>query len=193
MALVIADMSTSLDGYVTGPNDSRENPFGDGAGTLHDWFGDAATAADRAILQQLLDGVGSIVMGRSSFDKNEGDGGWGEAGPVGDVPCFVVTHHPPSRAHPAVFTFVTDGVANAIEQAKHVAGEKFVYLFGATVMQQALPLGLVDEIHIHLVASLIGGGTALFGPLDTAITLERTEASLTPAATHLKYRVLRNQ
>jgi dihydrofolate reductase len=193
MALVIADMSTSLDGYVTGPNDSRENPFGDGAGMLHDWIGDAATDDDRAILQQLLDGAGSIVMGRTSFDKNEGDGGWNRAGPLGDVPCFVVTHHPPTQAHPAVFTFVTDGFAGAIEQAKRVAGDKFVYLFGATVMQQALPLGLVDEIHIHVVARLIGGGTPFFGPLDSAIALERIEASTTPAATHLKYRVLGKQ
>ena len=139
MALVVADMSISLDGYVTGPNDSRENPFGDGAGMLHDWFGDAATDEDRAILAQLMDGVGAVVMGRTSFEKNEGDGGWGDGGPAGDVPCFVVTHHAPTRSYPAVFTFVTDGVASAIEQAQRAAGDKVVYLFGATVMQQALP------------------------------------------------------
>jgi hypothetical protein len=74
MARVICDMSTSLDGYVTGPNDNRENPFGDGAQMLHDWIFDAATDEDRAILQDMLDGVGAIVMGRTSFDKNEGDG-----------------------------------------------------------------------------------------------------------------------
>lgn len=190
MALIVADMSISLDGYVTGPNDSRENPFGDGAEMLHDWFGDAATDEDQVILRQLMDGVGAVVMGRTSFDKNEGDGGWGDAGPAGDIPCFVVTHHPPNRTYPAVYTFVTDGVASAIEQASRVAGEKIVYLFGATVMQQALPLGVVDEIHVHVVACLIGGGTPLFGALDTAISLERTEAVITPAATHLKFRVL---
>src|SRR3954470_8705669 len=86
MARVICDMSMSLDGYVTGPNDSRENPFGDGAGTLHDWLRDAPTDDDRAILAQLLDGVGAVVMGRTSFEKNEGDGGWGNAGPAGHVP-----------------------------------------------------------------------------------------------------------
>ena len=90
-----------------------------------------------------------------------------------------------------MFTFVTEGVASAIEQAARIAGSKLVYLFGATVMQQALPLGLVDEIHVHIVASLIGAGTRLFGSLDTAITLEQTRASITPAATHLQYRVLR--
>jgi dihydrofolate reductase len=191
MALVVSNMSISLDGYVTGPNDSRENPFGDGAGMLHDWFGDAATDEDRAILEQVIDSAGAIVMGRTSFEKNEGDGGWGDAGPAGDVPCFVVTHHAPTRPYPSVFTFVTDGVTSAIEQAQRAAGDKQVHLFGATVMQQALPLGLVDEIHVHVVAVLIGAGTPLFGALDTAIALERTHAHITPAATHLSFRVLR--
>ena len=93
MALVICDMSISLDGYVTGPNDSRENPFGDGAGMLHDWMFDAATDDDRAILQEILDGAGTLVMGRKSFGNDEGDGGWGDSGPRGDTPCFVVTHN----------------------------------------------------------------------------------------------------
>jgi dihydrofolate reductase len=191
MGLVITNMSISLDGYVTGPNDSRDNPFGDGAGMLHDWFGDAATDEDRAILDQVIGRVGAIVMGRTSFEKNEGDGGWGDAGPAGDVPCFVVTHHAPTRPYPSAFTFVTDGVASAIEQAQRVAGKKLVHLFGATVMQQALPLGLVDELHVHVVAVLVGAGTPLFGTLDTAIALERTHAQITPAATHLRFRVLR--
>ena len=190
MARVICDMSISLDGYVTGPNDSRENPFGDGAGMLHDWIFDAATDDDRAILQEMLDGVGAVVMGRKSFDKNEGDGGWGDGGPVGDTPCFVVTHHKPTTAHPTVYTFVTDGVASAIEQAKSAAGDKVVGLHGATVMQQALPLGLVDEIRVHVIPVLLGGGTPLFGTLDSSINLERTQALVTPAATHLGFRVV---
>ncbi len=191
MTLVICDMSASLDGYVTGPNDSRENPFGDGAGMLHDWIFDAATDEDRAILQEMLDGVGAVVMGRTSFDKNEGDGGWGDGGPAGDTPCFVVTHSTPATSHPPVFTFVTDGVASAIEQAKKAAGGKVVTLHGATVMQQALPLGLVDEIRVHVIPVLLGGGTPLFGRLDSAISLERTRVVVTPAATHLIFRVAR--
>jgi dihydrofolate reductase len=191
MSATVLDMSMSLDGYVTGPNDSRENPFGDGAEMLHDWLSGAATDDDRAILQAVLDSVGAIVMGRTSFEKNEGDGGWGDAGPVGDTPCFVVTHHQPTTAHSPVFTFVTDGVASAIEQAKDAAGDKAVSLFGATVMQQALPLGLVDEIRVHVVPVLIGRGTPLFGTLDSSIRLERIEAKLTPAATHLAFRVIR--
>jgi dihydrofolate reductase len=191
MALVICDMSISLDGYVTGPNDSRENPFGDGAGMLHDWLFDAATDDDRAITQETLAGLGAIVMGRRSFDKNEGDGGWGDGGPVGDIPCFVVTHNRPAAAYPPVFTFVTGGVASAIEQARAAAGDKNVGLHGATVMQQALPLGLVDEIRVHMVPVLVGGGTPLFGRLTSAVNLERTWVVATPAATHIAYRVIR--
>jgi dihydrofolate reductase len=184
-------MSVSLDGYVTGPNDSRENPFGDGAGMLHDWMFSAATDEDRALLQGMVGGAGAVVMGRKSFEKNEGDGGWGQGGPLGDTPTFVVTHNKPTASYPSVFTFVTDGVASAIEQAKETAGEKAVGLHGATVMQQALPLGLVDEIHVHIVPVLLGGGTPLFGALDSSIGLERTGAVVTPAATHIAYRVVR--
>lgn len=191
MTRVICDMSMSLDGYVTGPNDSRENPFGDGAGMLHDWIFDQATDADRALLDEAIAGTGAIVMGRTSFDKNEGDGGWGEGGPLGDVPCFVVTHHEPTETYAAAFTFVTDGVRSAIEQAKTAAGDKVVGLHGATVMQQAVPLGLVDEIHVHVVPVLLGGGTPLFGALDSAISLERTNVLVTPAATHIDFLVVR--
>lgn len=190
MAIVICDMSVSLDGYVTGPNDSRENPFGDGAHTLHDWLSDDATDADRALLGDSIDGTGAVVMGRRSFDKNEGHGGWGDAGPHGDTPCFVVTHNPPERQHPPVFTFVTDGVESAITQAQKVAGGKAVSLFGATVMQQALPLGLVDEFRLHVIPVLVGGGTPLFARLDQAISLQRTVMVATPSATHLRFQNL---
>jgi dihydrofolate reductase len=191
MTLVLCDMSASLDGYVTGPNDSREKPFGDGAEMLHDWIFDAATDEDRTLLAEVLDGVGAVVMGRRSFDKNEGDGGWGDSGPLGDTPCFVVTHHKPSTSYPPVYTFVTEGVTSAIEQAKQAAGEKVVSLHGATVMQQALPLGLVDELRLHVIPVLLGGGTPLFASLDSAIALERTQVLGTPGATHLTFRVIR--
>lgn len=191
MARVVCDMSISLDGYVTGPNASRQNPFGDGATVLHDWIWGGATDEDRAILQEAVADCGAVVMGRTSFDHTEGEGGWGDGGPVGDTPCFVVTHEEPTGTYAPVFTFVTDGVASAIEQARRVAGDKSVGLHGATVVQQALPLGLVDEIHVHVVPVLLGGGTPLFSTLDSAITLERTDVRVTPAATHLSFRIAR--
>jgi dihydrofolate reductase len=103
----------------------------------------------------------------------------------------VVTHHEPTRAHPPIYTFVTDGVVSAIEQAKQTAGDTIVSLFGTTVMQQTLPLGLVDELRVHVIPVLLGGGTPLFATLDSAIRLERTQALATPAATHLEFRVVR--
>jgi dihydrofolate reductase len=103
----------------------------------------------------------------------------------------VVTHNKPTTSYPSVYTFVTDGVAIAIEQAKNVAGDKVVGLHGATVMQQALPLGLVDEIRVHVIPVLLGGGTPLFGTLHSSITLERIQALATPAATHIGFRVVR--
>lgn len=190
MGIVFADMSVSIDGYVTGPNDSRENPFGDGAQDLHAWLRPTAGDDDRALLDRTVARVGAIVMGRRSFDKNEGAGGWGDAGPMGDVPCFVVTHDPPAVTYPPVFTFVGDGVPSAMERARHVAGDKDVHLFGATVLQQALQLGLVQEIQLHLMPLLLGGGTPLFSTLDSAVSLERVDAVVTSTATHLRLRVL---
>jgi dihydrofolate reductase len=188
MARVISDMSMSLDGYVTGPNASRENPFGDGADGLHDWMFKDPTDTEKALLQEAIDGCGAVVMGRTSFDKTVD--AWGPNGPVDGIPCFVVTHQaPPAEKYPG-YTFVTDGVASAIEQASAAAGDKVVGLHGATVMQQALPLGLVDEIIVHVVPVLIGGGTPLFATLDSAITLERTDGIVTPGATHMRFRVV---
>ena len=112
--------------------------------------------------------------------------------PVGDTPCFVVTHNKPTTSYAPVYTFVTDGVVSAIEQAKSAAGdEKVVGLHGATVMQATVPLGLVDKIRVHVIPVLLGGGTPLFGRLDSPITLERTQVLVTPAATHLGFRVVR--
>jgi dihydrofolate reductase len=188
MARVISDMSMSLDGYVTGPNDSRENPFGDGADGLHDWMFKDPTDAEKALLQEVVDGCGAVVMGRKSFDKCVDM--WGPNGPVDGVQCFVVTHNAPTEKYPSAYTFVTDGVASAIKQASDVAGDKVVGLHGATVMQQALPLGLVDEIIVHVVPVLLGGGTPLFDSLDSAITLERTDGMVAPGATHMRFRVV---
>lgn len=103
----------------------------------------------------------------------------------------MVTHNKPITSHPSVYTFVTDGVVSAIDQAKSAAGDKVVGLHGVTVMQQALPLGLVDEIRVHVIPVLLGGGTLLFGTLGSSIALERTQALVTPAATHIRFRVFR--
>ncbi|MFK4089021.1 dihydrofolate reductase family protein [Kribbella sp. NPDC020789] len=190
MGKVASAMSMSLDGFVTGPHDSRKNPLGEGGLVLHDWLGPTATAADRAVLQEMVDGVGAILMGRRSYDFCVGDGGWGDGGPAGQIPCFVLTHNPPAEA-PAVFTFVTDGIESAVKQAKAVAGDNTVGIHGATAAQQALAAGLLDEIHVHLVPVLLGGGVRLFDLLGSGpITLTRNRVvEAASGVTHLRYQV----
>lgn len=190
MGNVASAMSMSLDGFVTGPNDSREHPLGEGGEVLHDWLGPAATAADRAVLQEMVDGAGAILMGRRSYDFCVGDGGWGDGGPAGDVPCFVLTHEPPAEA-PKVFTFVTDSIKSAVAQAKAVAGDRTVGVHGATAAQQALAAGLLDEIDVHLVPVLLGGGVRLFDLLGASPrNLVRDRVVESPSGvTHLRFRV----
>jgi dihydrofolate reductase len=174
---VIRDISSSLDGYVTGPNDSRENPFGDGAGMLHDWMFDAAADEDRAILQEMLAGVGAIVMGRKGFDKNEGDGGWGDSGPVGDTHASLSpTTSRPRGTHPCRPSSPT---ASSARLSRPRARRATSSSARRDHLQQALPLSLVDEIRVHVIPVLLGGGTPLFDKLDSAITLERTHVLVT--------------
>ena len=194
MGEVASSMSMSLDGFVTGPRDSRQFPLGEGGEVLHHWLGPTATPADRAVLQEMLDGAGSIVMGRRSYDFCVGEGGWGDGGPVGQTPCFVLTHQPPDpTAVPKVFTFVTDGIGSAIAQAKEAAGDRTVGIHGATAAQQALAAGLLDEIQVHLVPVLLGGGVRLFDLLGAhQVQLERDRVvEAGSSVTHLRFRVNR--
>ncbi|MEV6412652.1 dihydrofolate reductase family protein [Kribbella sp. NPDC051718] len=192
MGTVAVGMSMSLDGFVTGPHDSRKYPLGEGGEVLHEWLWSKATAADQAVLQEMADGVGAILMGRRSYDFCVGDGGWGDGGPAGDVPCFVLTHKPPAES-PDVFTFVTDGVESAIAQAQAVAGDKTVGLHGATAAQQALAVGLLDVIQVHLVPVLLGGGVRLFDLLgaDPVNLVRDRVVEAGSGVTHLRYNVVR--
>lgn len=180
----------SLDGFVTGPNPSREHGLGVGGGEhLHDWIWSAKTDADKAVLDELVESSGAIIMGRKSYDDVHGEGGWGEEGPLGKTPCFVLTHRPPERSEP-VFTFVTDGIESAVAQAQAVAGDKNVHLHGATAPQQALRAGLLDEIQIHLIPILLGSGIRLFEDGVPFTDFELIRSISTPRATHLRYRVV---
>ena len=195
MARVIADISMSLDGYVAGPQVSRGQALGEDGLRLHDWLFARRTPRDAEVRDALVRRVGAVVMGRRSYDLCEGEGGWGDAGPLGSTPCFVLTHRVPGPedvAAPSVFTFVTDGIHTAVEQARAAAGERDVSLHGPSVIRQALAAGLVDEIGVHLAPVLLGGGVRLFeGPAGGLVELERTALVGTPAATHLRFRVLR--
>ncbi|WP_329038410.1 dihydrofolate reductase family protein [Streptomyces sp. NBC_01725] len=194
MSKVISGISMSLDGFVTGPNVSRTRQLGDGGQVLHQWLTEP-DPRDAELLAGMGRGVGSILMGRISYDLAAGDGGWGDGGPAGPAPCFVLTHEPPApetvRA-PSVFTFVTDGIHSAVEQARAAAGDKVVGVHGAGVAQQCLAAGLLDEIQIALVPVLLGSGTRLFEHLGGQVQLERTQVVDTPNATHLRFKVIRN-
>src|SRR4029453_5292100 len=187
---VISAMSMSLDGFVTGPDDSRERPLGVGGEPLNDWLMDPSEA-DLRVLGD-MGGGGPIRMGRRSYDICEGDAAWGDGGPAGKTPCFVLSHSVPDAiTAPDVFTFVADGIESAIEQAKAAAGGKVGGLHGASAPQQALKAGLLDEIWVHLVPILLGDGVRLFALLGAGpVRLERTSVIESPKATHMRFRVV---
>ena len=212
MGDTIVDMGMSLDGFIAGPNNTRENPLGDGGERLHEWMVDLAswreqhgldggkTNRDSEITQESFENVGAVVMGRGMF-SNE-DGPWGDSpfeGPWGDTPpfrapVFVLTHHPRKplvKEGGTTFTFVTDGIESALEQAKETAGEKDVRIAGgANVVQQFIEAGFVDELQIHLAPVLLGDGVRLFDHIDREpVGLENTQVIDSPKVTHLGYRV----
>ncbi|MBA2280938.1 MAG: dihydrofolate reductase family protein [Actinomycetota bacterium] len=167
MANVIVDLSTSLDGYIAGPNDGRTTPLGDGGGALFEWMGAGPEAnrvdpricppdASRPVVDEWQAEAGAMVSGRRTFDIA---GGWKDGHPI-DVPIFVVTHEPPTDGEwsPQV-EFVTEGVERAIARAKEVAGDNKVSLAAASVVQQALRAGLVDEMPRGRVPRRAGGPT----------------------------------
>ena len=193
MSKVISGISMSLDGFVTGPNVSREQQLGDGGDVLHRWLWQP-DAQDAELLDAMGADVGSILMGRRSYDLAEGEGGWGDGGPAGPAPCFVLTHNPPDPATvraPSVFTFVTDGIHSAVDQARTAAAGKVVGVHGASAAQQCLAAGLMDEVLISLAPVLLGSGTRLFDHLGGQVSLERTDVVPTHNATHLRFKVLR--
>ena len=207
------DISMSLDGFVAGPNPSLDEPLGVGGERLHEWVLDLAAwrethgksggvvNVDSEVVEESIGSTGAVIMGRNMFGG--GDGPWGEdpwQGWWGDdppfhVPVFVLTHHarePLAKQGGTTFTFVTEGIESALEQAKAAAGDKDVLLAGgASVAQQYLGAGLLDEVQIHLAPVLLGGGVRLLENLDAGkVGLELTRVIESPAVTHLRYRVV---
>ena len=175
MGRVIADQSVSLDGFSAGPNVRIGNGMGDGGEELHDWMWSEAgrTGRDGTAVegpQELLAGAGAVVVGRRMFDLGEEP--WGDPPPFHNNPVFVVTHRPKApvvKQGGTTYTFVTDGLDATLARAREAAGGRdVVVLGGAAVIQQCLKGGLLDELYIHLVHVLLGGGTRLFGDLDAA-------------------------
>jgi dihydrofolate reductase len=187
MGNVVIEMSMSLDGYIAAPNDNAQQGLGEDGMRLHNWMFDDPSVFER-IYGDLTQNTGAVIIGRRTYDNATVD--WGGKGPLGDVPCFVVTHRPIEGADP-IFTVVTDGIESALAKAQEVAGDKPVGLMGANLDQQFLAAGLVDEIRIHLIDVLLGGGRRLFDELPKRFDLELQGFDQTGNVAHLEYRVVR--
>ena len=193
MSKLIFDMSMSLDGFVKATGATPDEPLGKGGERLHEWaMGD--DAASRQLLIDAVAAAGAFIGGRRTYDDSLR--WWGANGPTGDdrVPLFVVTHQAPEDSpENGVYTFVTDGIESALRQAREVAGDKDVYLMGGPVLaSQYLQAGLVDEIGVHLVPVLFGGGDRLVDLVgEDHVQLEVISVLDAPSATHLVYRVVK--
>jgi dihydrofolate reductase len=199
MTKVIADISISLDGFVTGPNPGLDNGLGDGGEALHTWVIDSDDEVDAAVLQHATDQSGAVVMGRTLFDIIDGPRGWNDEMGYGATHAaapafFVVTHRAPDSVRLGLdFTFVTDGIVAAVDQAR-IAAEAFekdaIIMGGGEVIRQGLAAGVVDELRIHLSPIVLGAGTPLFGA-DDRIELRQRSVQVSSTATHLTYEVNR--
>jgi dihydrofolate reductase len=214
MGKVFFDISTSVDGFVAGPEPTLEEPLGRGGERLHEWvvalkswrephgLSGGEETRDNELFEETFRKTGATVMGRRMFSGGEGpweddpnaDGWWGDEPPF-HHPVFVLTHHPREPAAKqggTTFTFVTDGVENALEQAREAAGDKDVAIAGgASAIQQFLRAGLVDDFQIHVAPVLLGGGTRLFEDAPADLNVETISVIESPRVTHLKYRVVK--
>ena len=204
MGKVTTGLSMSVDGFIAGPNDGPGSPLGDGGERLFAWYSGGDTEnrlpgtemvfmvspQSAQLLGEAHTNMGAFVTGRRTFDISNG---WGGSPPLG-VPTFVVTHSVPQEwvYEGSPFTFVTDGLESAVEQARAVAGDKNVAVGAASIAQQCIRAGLLDEIHVDLVPVLLGDGIRLFGHLGAGpIELESTEVIEGAGITHLTFRVVR--
>jgi dihydrofolate reductase len=207
------NITMSLDGFVAGPNQSVENPLGVGGMALHEWafplaafreaHGEEGGEVNEStpVMEGMAENVGAGIMGRGMFGGGPGpwgddpwNGWWGENPPF-HHPVFVLTHHArePLELGDTTFHFVTEGIESALEQAKGVAGDEDVTIGGgASVAQQYLAAGLIDEFEVSVAPLLLRGGARLFDNLGGAkIELEQVRTIGAPGVTHVKYRVLR--
>ncbi|WP_399886210.1 dihydrofolate reductase family protein [Streptomyces sp. BBFR51] len=203
---VTADLAITLDGYVAGPNVTLDNPGGDGGEPIFEWIHSLASWRERQgmtggdenrdseLIREWFDATGAVVMGRTMYDT--GEEFWGDNPPF-RTPVFVLTNRPrPTlvKEGGTSFTFVTDGIHSALEQAEAAAGDRNVDIGGgASTVRQYLAAGLVDELQLHVVPTLLGDGLRLFEGLGGPgrRDLEQIRVVETPPATHLKYRFLK--
>ena len=205
MVKVTTGFSMSLDGFVAGPNDGPENPLGDGGDRLFKWYfsGDATHKVPSGnrlfkmskegadMIQEASQSAGVLVTARRTFDIANA---WGGKHPM-NVPIVVVTHEVPQEwinKPGSPFTFVTDGVVSAIEKARQIAGDKMVVVGAPSVVKQCLKAGLMDEIHIDLIPTLLFGGVSLFDHLGIQpVDLQIVEVNAIAEVIHITFRVIK--
>ncbi len=189
MSASVLYMSMSLDGYIAGPNDEPSNPGGDGFMRLHEWYGDfSRPSGPTGELWDESHATGAVLAGRRTVEQVDH---WG--GDHHGVPIFVPSHRPPgpSVANYPLVTYVSDGIESAMAQAKAAAGDRYVLVHGAYTAQRALEAGVLDEVQIHQIPVLFGGGRRLFEVLPSRVELAIVRVIDTPEATHIRYRVCR--
>jgi dihydrofolate reductase len=181
----------SLDGYIAGPNDTPNNPGGDGFIRLHEWglTSDGESHQTIGVAGQMNDeynATGAVLAGRRTVEQVDH---WG--GSHHGVPIFVLSHRPPgpSAANYPLVTYVNNGIVSAMTQAKAIAQDKNVMVHGAYTAQRALEAGVLDELQIHQIPVLFGSGRRLFEVLPSRIELEIVRVIDTPEVTHIRYRV----
>jgi dihydrofolate reductase len=193
MSKVVFATSMSLDGFITASSQSAEEPLGVGGERLHAWLTDSADERDRKMLERGSEGVRAMICGRKTYDDSLP--WWGADGPGGAArtPVFVITHEAPADPpEDGVYTFVTDGIESALEQANAAAEGNIISMGGASVGRQFIEAGLVDELRIHLVPVLFGAGLSMFaGIQDRHIELEPIEVIHTAMAIHMRFKVVR--
>jgi dihydrofolate reductase len=201
MTKVLTALSTSLDGFIAGADDSARQPLGAGGDRLFSWLTDGETAsrfapmftmspASAAFFDEGVARVGAALTGRRTYDVSEG---WGGNGPMPGIPLFVVTHRIPESVPAGIppYTFVTEGVERAVERATEAAAGKDVFLQGASIVQQCLRASLMDELVISLVPVVLGRGVRLLDGLEPgSVELEIERIVDAPGVTHLVYRVV---
>jgi dihydrofolate reductase len=198
MTKVLAGITTSVDGYITGPGDGPGKGLGEDGERLHYWvFGGAwtydaepkgdPTGDDAAWLEDMSSQVGAVVCGRWTYEAARH---WGDKNPWG-LPFFIVTHRPEDEPEGGEFTFV-DGIEAAVKRAKDAAGDKHVHLMGgADVIRQALEAGIVDDLTIIIAPVILGGGKRLFDGFSESLELEHVGVRQSQFATFIDYRVKR--
>lgn len=192
MTKLVVDITVSLDGFITGPDISVEQPMGKGGEALHHWLFEGKTETDARILSELVETIGVVILGNRMYSTAI-DTGWGGVTPFSS-PAIVVCHKEPAKKVQG-FMYNTNGIEDALKSARELAGDKNIWIIGgANIIQQFFRAGLVDLLHLHIAPMLLNKGTRLFEGIENEpVHVTKTAVVETPGAVHIKYQVVSGQ